>query len=393
MRVTQIEIFHVHKRQTTGQRPILVRIDTDEGVYGVGEVGLAYGVGGGAGAAMVKELAARIIGKDPFRIEAIWEDSFKHTFWGQGGGTVVFSGISAIDIALWDIKAKALGVPLYQLLGGRTNDRIRAYASQTQFGWNHPERIVLKSTQAYAEEALRAVQEDGYDAVKVDVLAHDADGVPTKEALTGRLSQKTLRLGVERVEAIRRAVGDDVDIIIENHANTDTGAAIQFAQAIEPYNIFFYEEVNTPLNPELTRAVKEKTTIPLAAGERIYSRWGYRPFIESRSLDVLQPDIGSCGGLTEFLKIAAAAHVYEITIQAHTAGTGIAEFAAVHAETAIPNFIIHEHHQKTLLNEYTELIEPVLQPVNGYYSAPDTPGIGIDFTDYVRKHSDREIVK
>ena len=392
MKITKIEIFHVHKRLTTGQRPILVRVDTDEGICGVGEVGLAYGVGGAAGAAMVKELARMVIGADPFRTEKIWETFFKKTFWGQGGGTVVFSGISAIDIALWDIKAKALGVPLYQLLGGKTNETIRAYASQTQFGWKHPNRISLKSTQEYAEEALRAV-EDGYDAIKVDVLAQDAEGKPAKEALTGRLSAATVRLGTARVEAIRDAVGPDVDIIIENHANTDTTAALQFAQAIEPYNIFFYEEVNTPLNPEVTKAVKEKTSIPLAAGERIYSRWGYRPFIESRSLDVLQPDIGSCGGLTEFLKIASAAHVYDITVQAHTAGTGIAEFAAVHAETAIPNFIIHEHHQKTLLDEYTELITPVIQPVNGRFTAPETPGIGIDFTDYVLSHSDREEIR
>ena len=258
MKITQVTIYHVHKRPTTGQRPILVRVDTDEGIYGVGEVGLAYGVGGAAGAAMVKELAARIIGKDPFRTEAIWEDFFKHTFWGQGGGTVVFSGISAIDIALWDIKAKALGVPLYQLLGGKTREKVRAYASQTQFGWNHPGRLVLTSVEQYAEEARRAV-EDGYDAIKVDVLAHNAEGQPTKEALTGRLSQQTLRLGIARVAAIREAVGPDVDIIIENHANTDTGAAIQFAQALEPYNIYFYEEVNTPLNPELTLAVKDKT--------------------------------------------------------------------------------------------------------------------------------------
>lgn len=392
MKITQVEVFHVHKRKSTGQRPILVRIDTDEGIHGVGEVGLAYGVGGSAGAAMVKELAERIIGKDPFETERIWEDFFKHTFWGQGGGTIVFSGISAIDIALWDIKAKALGVPLYQLLGGKVNDSIRAYASQTQFGWHNPDRISLTSTEQYAEQALRAV-EDGYDAIKVDLLAHDRDGSPTAARLTGRLSQETLELGVERLDAIRRAVGNMVDIIVENHANTDTGSAIQFAEAIEPYNIYFYEEVNTPLNPEVTRAVKEKTIIPLAAGERIYSRWGYRPFIEGRLLDVIQPDIGSCGGLTEFKKIADAAHTYDITVQAHTAGTGIAEMAAVHAEIAIPNFIIHEHHQKTLTAEYIELVDRDIQPVNGAYSVPTEPGIGVDFSSYVYDHSDRLVVR
>ncbi|GAA2179621.1 mandelate racemase/muconate lactonizing enzyme family protein [Brooklawnia cerclae] len=391
MKITQVEVFHVHTRTTTRQRPILLRIDTDEGIHGVGEVGLAYGVGGSAGAAIVKEYAARIIGHDPFQTERIWEDFFKHTFWGQGGGTVVFAGISGIDIALWDIKAKALGVPVYQLLGGRVNDRVRAYASQTQLGWQHPVRISLPTTEAYAQEAVRAI-EDGYDAIKVDVLANAADGTRATERLTGRLSQATLRLGVERLEAIRAAVGDFVDIIVENHANTDTGSAIQFAQAIEPLDIYFYEEVNTPLNPELTRRVKEKTVIPLAGGERIYTRWGYRPFIEARSLDVIQPDIGSCGGLTEFAKIAAAAHTYDITVQAHTAGTAIAELAAVHAETAIPNFIIHEHHQKTLLDEYKELVDRDVQPVDGYFTAPEEPGLGVDFTQYVYEHSDRQVV-
>ena len=366
---------------------ILVRIDTDEGIFGVGEVGLAYGVGGRAGAAMVKDLASRVIGKDPFQTEKIWEDLFKHTFWGQGGGTIVFSGISAIDIALWDIKAKALNLPLYEILGGKVNNKLRVYASQTQFGWNRPERISLDSTQKYVEEALRAV-DDGYSAIKVDVLTHDITGKPTQENLTGLLEQKTLKLAAKRVEEIRKAVGDDIDIIVENHAVTDTGAAIQFARAIEDYNIFFYEEVNTPLNAPLTKRVKEKVNIPLAGGERIYTRWGFRPFLEERLLDVIQPDLGSCGGFSEFKKIADMAHLYDVTVQAHTAGTKIAEIAAVHAETAIPNFIIHEHHQKVFTKEYQELIDTDIEPVNGYYTAPETLGIGVNFTDYVYKHSD-----
>ncbi len=387
MKVTKVSVYHVHLRPTTGQRPILVRIDTDEGIFGVGEVGLAYGVGGSAGAAMVKDLASRVIGKDPFQTEKIWEDLFKHTFWGQGGGTIVFSGISAIDIALWDIKAKALNLPLYELLGGKVNDKLRVYASQTQFGWHRPERISLDSTQKYVEEALRAV-DDGYSAIKVDVLTHDITGKPIQEKLTGLLEQKTLKLAAKRIEEIRKAVGDDIDIIVENHAVTDTGAAIQFARAIEDYNIFFYEEVNTPLNAPLTKRVKEKVNIPLAGGERIYTRWGFRPFLEERLLDVIQPDLGSCGGFSEFKKIADMAHLYDVTVQAHTAGTKIAEIAAVHAETAIPNFIIHEHHQKVFTKEYQELIDTDIEPVNGYYTAPETPGIGVNFTDYVYKHSD-----
>jgi len=391
MKITQVEVFHVHLRKNTGQRPVLVRIDTDEGIYGVGEAGMAYGTGGSAATGMIKDLAKLIIGLDPFNTEAIWEKFFKKTFWGQGGGTVVFSGISAIDMALWDIKGKALGLPLYKLLGGKCRPDLRAYASQIQFGWG-TERSGKGKKEEYAEEALKAVAE-GYDAVKVDALALNRNGTNENVHLEGPLPNSVIQLGAERVKAIRDAVGPDVDIIVENHAYTDMVSAIQFAKAIEEYNIFFYEEINTPLNPKLLKKAKEKINIPIASGERIYTRWGYLPFFTDRSIDIIQPDIGSCGGFSEFKKIADLAHAYEVTVQAHVAGTGVAEAAALHAETAIPNFCIHEHHQKTLLPEYIELCVYNYQPVNGRYTVPELPGIGQDFTEKVYTDSDRILIK
>ena len=391
MKITQVEVFHVHQRKNSGQRPVLVRIDTDEGIHGVGEAGVAYGVGGSAAAGMIKDLAQLIIGQNPFNTELIWEKFLKKTFWGQGGGTIVFSGFSAIDMALWDIKGKALGLPLYQLLGGKCRDDLRVYASQIQFGWG-PVRTAKGPTEEYVEEALKAVAE-GYDAIKVDVLALNRQGSKENVHLEGPLPNPVIRLGAERVQAIRAAVGPDVDIIVENHANTDLVSAVQFAKAIEEYNIFFYEEINTPLNPPLLRQAKEKISIPIASGERIYTRWGYLPFFADRSIDVIQPDIGSCGGISEFRKIADLAHAYEVTVQAHVAGTGVAEAAALHAETAIPNFCIHEHHQKTLLPEYAELCVHNYQPVNGRYTVPELPGIGQDFTAKVYENSDRFLVK
>ena len=183
-----------------------------------------------------------------------------------------------------------------------------------------------------------------------------------------------------------------MDIIIENHGRTDITSAIQFARTIEKYNIYLYEEINTPLNPSLLRIAKHDIHIPLASGERIYSRFGYLPYFTDRSLDVIQPDLGSCGGFSEFRKIADMAHAYEITVQAHVAGTGVAEAAAIQAEAAIPNFIIHEHHQKTLLKEYRELVQYDYQPVNGQYAVPDLPGIGQDITEEVYKQSDYFLV-
>ena len=387
MKITKIEVFHVHMRKSTKQRPIIIRIDTDEGIYGLGEVGLAYGAAGHAGAAIIRDLAEFVLGRDPFDTEKIWDDFFTKTFWGQGGGTVLFSGISAIDIALWDIKAKSLGVPLYKLLGGKVRDDLRVYASQIQFTWNEPVRRMLTKTEDYAASAQKAVSE-GYDCVKVDVLAVDKDG-KTITATRGAVSYEIIKLGAERVRAIREAVGDEVDIIVENHGNTDTESAIAFAKAIEEYRILYYEEINTPLNSKLTKLAKDKINIPLAAGERIYSRYGYLPFLEERSLDLLQPDIGSCGGVSEFKKISNAAFVYDVGIQAHVAGTAIAEAVAVNAEISIPNFVIHEHHQKAFLDEYRELVTVDYQPVNGRYKPIETAGIGIDITPYVYNHSDR----
>ena len=390
MKITKLTILYVHNIRTdssqTGQRPILLRIDTDSGIYGVGEVGMAYGAGGNAAVGMLKDYAPYILGMDPMNIEAIWEKLLKTTFWGQGGGTVVFGGMSGIDMALWDIKGKALGVPVYQLLGGKCRESMRTYASQIQLGWA-PKRNICKTPEDFAKQALVAV-EQGYDAVKADVLQFDEDGVSGGYWLEGPLLDKVVRVGEARIRAIREAVGPDVDIIVENHAHTDTVAGIQFAKAIEKYNIFFYEELNMPLNPKLTAYAKQSINIPLAAGERIYSRWGYLPFLEARSLDVLQPDLGTCGGITECKKICDMAHAYDMTVQVHVAGTGVACAAALHVEASIPNFCIHEHHQKALMPEYIELCTQNYQPVNGRMPVPELPGIGQDLTEKAYANSD-----
>ena len=395
MKITQVEVLLIHsikteKNEAGGQRPIVLRIDTDEGIYGVGEVGMAYGTGGTAAYGMVQDLARLIIGMDPMDNEAIWEKMLKKTFWGQGGGTVIFGGMSGIDIALWDIKGKALGLPAYKLLGGKCRKDLRVYASQIQFGWG-PKRQICTKPEEYAEGALKAI-EDGYDAVKVDLLQLDRNGT-TGLHLEGPLPPSVIQLARERIEAIRKAVGSNIDIIVENHAHTDTTSGIQLAKAIEEYNVFFYEEMNTPLNPKMQKFAKDKINIPLAAGERVYSRWGYVPFFIDRSLDIIQPDLGTCGGLTEGKKICDMAHPFDITVQAHVAGTGIAIAAALHLETAIPNFCIHEHHQKALMPAYHVLCEYNYQPVKGRYTAPELPGLGQDLSKFAYEHADKVLIK
>jgi mandelate racemase len=393
MKITQIEVFHIHgvaTEKASEQRPIILRIDTDEGIYGLGEVGLAYGSASKAAVGIVQDLGKHVIGLDPFDTEAIWDRLQKRTFWGQGGGVVISAGISGIDIALWDIKGKALGVPVYKLLGGKTRDKIRAYASQIHLDWASKRTPAIK-TEDYARNALKAVKA-GYDALKVDVFMFDKDGRHGAR-YDGPLPQQALRLGRDRIKAVREAVGPDVDIIVENHAVTDVTSSIQFARAIEEFNIFYYEEITTPLNPRLHRLAKDDINIPIASGERIYTRWGFLPFITERSLDVVQPDLGNSGGLTETKKIADLAALYEITVQVHVAGSGVISAAALHLETVIPNFIIHEHHQKLLMPGYAELCLYDYQPVNGYLTVPELPGIGQELTEIAYKKADRILIK
>ena len=358
---------------------INVRINTDEGISGFGEAGVSYGVGADAAFGMCRDMAEVILGMDPMDNEAIWDKMHRKTFWGMAGGTIVFAGISAIDIAVWDIKGKALGVPVYKILGGKTNSKLRSYASQIQFDWG-PKSKAMLSAEDYRQATRNAI-EAGFDCVKVDPLLWSARGGFQDWNTRGFLTNEQLRIAIERVGAVREVGGDDLDIIIELHAYTDTNTSIQLAKALEPYRIFYYEEPTQPLNPKLFTHIAANTSIPLASGERIFSRWGYRPFLEDRSLSIIQPDVCNTGGITEAKKICDFAHIYDIGVQLHICGGPISTAATLQVEAAIPNFVIHEHHQGALLPENIALCKYDYQPINGYFVVPERPGIGQELTD------------
>ena len=224
-------------------------------------------------------------------------------------------------------------------------------------------------------DARKAVAE-GYDAVKVDPVGFDGEGVWYGHRTYGLMDQRHLRLSVARLAAIREAVGPDVDVIVELHAKTDANSAIQFARAIEPYNCFYYEEPTAPMNDGNMGYIARNIRLPVASGERIYTRWGYRPFLERHALQVVQPDLGNTGGLTEGKKICDMAHVYDVPVQLHICGGPIATAAALQLEAVIPNYLIHEHHAAALLEENIRSCKYDYQPVNGAFSVPDRPGIG-----------------
>ncbi|MFW1678426.1 mandelate racemase/muconate lactonizing enzyme family protein [Pontibacter sp. JAM-7] len=391
MKVTRVEIFDIHCPKRPVWNPVFVRIHTDEGISGVGEAGLAYDLGHSAAASMIKEFAEEmLLGRDPFQTEDLWNLMLRGSFWGLGGGPVVYSAMSAIDTALWDIKGKALGVPVYQLLGGRVNDELRTYASQLQFDWG-PEFAKLIHPEEYARAAEKAVAE-GYDAVKVDPIMYDAQG-DTHFDRTKLFTNKEMQLFRGRLMAIRDAVGADVDIIFECHSLPGASTAIQLGELAEEARCMYFEEPVNYLNSKLHKRVADRVNVPIAGGERLYNRWGVRPYLEDQSLDVLQPDVGLCGGFTETKKVCDYADIYDVRIQAHVCGGPIATMAALHLETAIPNFLIHEHHTYAIKDWNRELCLQDPQPVNGKFRCPDEPGLGIELNDEVVKRSPHVEVK
>ena len=395
MKVTSIDVYKVKvNAKDTGNCvsklpwvPIVVRINTDEGIFGYGEAGVCYGNGGQAAVGMIMDLAPLLIGKDPMNNEAIWEMLFRDTFWGQGGGTIVSAAMSALDIALWDIRGKALGVPVYQLLGGKTNDDLRTYASQIQFDWG-PVTTPLTEPKQYAEAALKAVAE-GYDCVKVDPLAFNTRGEWAEWKTEGWLTHDKFSLAVDRLTAVREAIGPSVDIIVEMHCFSDTISAIQLGREFEKLGCMMFEEPVTPLNPALTREVKNNVRIPIASGERIYTRYGYRPFFEMRALDMIQQDLGTAGGFTEGKKICDMAYMYDISVQCHVCGSPIATAAALQMEAVIPNFQIHEFHASALLDFNIRSCKYNYMPVNGKFKVPDLPGIGQELSEEALACSER----
>jgi galactonate dehydratase len=391
MKINRVEIFDIHCPKRTMWNPIFVRIHTDEGLSGVGEAGLAYDLGHSAAAHMIKEIAeAMLIGFNPMNTELLWSRMLRESFWGLGGGPVLYAAMSAIDTALWDIKGKIFGVPVYQLLGGKTNGKLRTYASQLQFDWDK-EITKLTHPEQYAEAALKAVAE-GYDAVKVDPIVYDAQGNGSYDR-TKLFTKPQMRLFGDRLRAIRTAVGPDVDIIFESHSLMGAASAIQMGEVVEEVGCMMYEEPVNYLNSAVHKKVAENVRVPIAGGERLYHRWDVRPYFEDQSIDVLQPDVGLCGGFTETKKVCDYADVYDIRVQAHVCGGPVATAASLHLETAIPNFLIHEHHTYAIKDWNRELCIQDPQPVNGFFEVSEEPGIGIELNDEVVYRSPNMEVK
>ena len=375
MKIRSVEGFLVPPRW------LFVKITTQSGLVGWGEPvveGKAATV-----AACVSEMGKALNGHDAEDIEDAFQMLYRGGFYR--GGPVLTSAISGIEQALWDIKGKALGVPVYELLGGKTNETIRAYASQLQFDWGDVHRNITKPEDYY--EATKKAMAQGYTAVKVDPIGVTNAGIWARESndpswkMRGKMSAEMVATGYQRVAAMREAGGKDLDIIIELHSYTDAITAVQLGKALEPLNIYYYEEPVHPLNVENMLEVHKNVNIPIASGERIYTRWGFREFLEKGAIQVIQPDVCNTGGISESKKICDMANIYDASVQIHVCGGPISTAAALQIETVIPNFLIHEVHEGAIKKEVCELGKYSIQPVNGVYTVPDRPGIGQELSD------------
>ena len=330
----KISAANIYLVKVGSLHPVLVELLTDDGLMGVGEAAVAYGVGGTSAAGMVKDLVeALILGRDPSRIEELWTEMYDHSFWAKGGGTIVFAGISAIEQALWDIKGKALGVPVYELLGGRLRDQVRVYAN----GWSYK----CVNPDDYARAAERPLSE-GYTALKCYPLA-----VPNNNGGITHVSRRCVDrafgdLAFRKVKAIRQAFGDGIDIMVDLSGGLTTDESIRLCRRFEELQLLFVEEPVDPFDVVALKKFSEHVAIPVALGERIYTRYGFRPIVESHAADILQPDIGNTGGIMEAKKIAAMAETYNMRIQPHICASPVSTAAALQLDACIANFMIQE---------------------------------------------------
>ncbi len=341
MKITKVNVF------TVLPRSVFVKIETDEGLTGWGEPSLE----GNAKTmlAAVDHLGKYLVGKDPFEIERHWQAMYRGDFYR--GGPVLTSAISGVDHALWDILGKALGVPVYQLLGGKCRDRIKVYTSVTD---TMPEQIAEKAVKAY---------EEGYRAAKFNPRF----GVEMLEGLD------VIKGIYARVEAVRRAVPDDFDLMIDFHGRLSPAFAISVIDAITELRPFFVEEPIMSQNVDALAQVAGAVKVPIAAGERRFSKYEFRELLEKRVLAVVQPDLCHAGGITEGKKIAAMAEANYVAIAPHNPLQALCTAVCIQLDACTPNFLIQEQH---LLGEGV-LKEPFVVK-EGYIDVPTGPGLGVE---------------
>ena len=350
MKIVSVGIYEIKPRW------IFCRVMTDEGIDGWGE--MISGTKTETVVAGARELSKRIIGRNPFEIERIWQELHRSFF---RGGPINGSIISGLEMALWDIKGKAFGVPVYELLGGAARDRIKVYS---WIGGDRPSDVV---------EQARDRVERGFDAVKMNGTEelHYIDSYDKVQAV------------VDRVSSIREAFGDGLGIGVDFHGRVHKPMAKVLAKALEPYHPMFLEEVVLPENWEVFPQIASEVAVPLATGERLYSRWEFKRLFQQGAVDVIQPDVALCGGILETRKICAMAEAFDIAAAPHAPYGPVALAATLQVDACTPNVFIQEQSLGIHYNKGFDLLDfiknkEVFQYKDGFVDLPTLPGLGLE---------------
>lgn len=353
MKISNITVYKVKPRW------IFIKIDTDEGISGWGE--MVSGTKTETVVAGAKEMGNRILGKNPFDIERIWQRLHRSFF---RGGPINGTIISGIEMALWDIKGKALNVPVYELLGGAARDRIKVYS---WIGGDRPSDVVEMAQQRW---------DKGFRAVKMNATSemHYIDTLDKVDA------------AVERVASIREKFGDKMSIGIDFHGRVHKPMAKVLAKALEPYRPMFIEEPVLPENEEYYEQIANEVSVPVATGERVYTRWGFKNIFKQGAVDIIQPDISLCGGLLEERKIAAMAEAYDMAIAPHAPYGPVALAATFQVDACTPNMFIQEQSLGIHYNQGFDLLDfvknkEIFQYKDSFVDIPKGPGLGIEMDE------------
>jgi galactonate dehydratase len=351
---------------------VFVKLTTDDGIEGIGEV-YAAAFGPRALKAMISEVCDRhVIGADPFRIEALWRDIFGRGYSGREDVSVM-SVLAGLEMACWDIVGKALERPVYDLLGGKVNERLRSYSYLYPADGDAAD--VYRDPEVGARRALEFV-EMGFSAIKFDPADRYATMDPRQPSL------EELTRVEDYVRAVRDAVGDRCDILIGTHGQFTTSGAVRFARVLEPYRPLWFEEPVPPDVPEQMAVVARSTSIPISAGERLGGKFEFNRLLASGGASILQPDLGRCGGILEGKKIAAIAEAHYAQVAPHLYCGPVAAAANIQLSTCIPNFLILESIARWD-GFYAELLKTPIEWDEGYVIPSSAPGLGVELDEEV----------
>jgi galactonate dehydratase len=366
--ITGVEFFQFSAKHHNASRNWLVlKLLTDvSGLCGLGDASAMEN--DAEVRAMIQGWMSRyLIGKDPLDSELIWTQLYQDV--QARGGRVATTALSGVDIAIWDLKGKILGQPVYRLLGGAQRSKIRVYAN----GWyTNPGTPVLNGEEA------RKVVAMGYTAMKFD---------PFGQQNYYTISLEEAQLAEDRVAAVRAAVGPNVDILVEAHAKFSVATAIQLGKRLEKYRPLWYEEPVSQENVFEMAEVRQRVDIPIATGERLYTKFPFAQLLHARAADVFQPDIANAGGITELKKIAAMAEAHHVMMAPHNVCSPVGAIAEMHLCASLVNFLIQEYHAEFYTEHYFTVLRGFPRQQGGYVTLSDAPGLGLELDEVeIAKH-------